>query len=430
MSAVEVPHQPHTRSTRRSGKKHHQSNPHDGFVSDVGASTEHQRNHSSANGNTTKNTEKGQPRKNSQAHNNVSTGRPDKARATPMKPAAYAGATFQQSPAASALPLPSFYSKSMPGADSLPTQLNDQATVNSQAVPVQVDDSPSKREATPCDFLFEAARQARGIPRGDTPAARGGNISAPNGSPAPRSPGTREGDSMFPFELDGASAAAEDGGSFSSTPYRERIEAVKSTRSTSSPGQAMDENHRKAKTEALKKLLMKSSANENNMKSVSDMNNPFNARAPPQHVSYQPQGPPPLGRHPSGSTNMYMQEQSGYNPSPMPQQMMPYHYPPAQMQTPKRPTSSRLRNVYGAQSEPEYAELSSDSAITPPISTSRKQTPQRAQQYSTGPISPPYPMQHQQHQQQQMPAHRAKPSAQQLEDDLRRVLKLDLTTRG
>jgi len=423
MSAVEIPHQSHARSTRRSGKKHHQSNPHDGFVSDFGASTEHQRNNSSANGNATRNADKSQPRKNSQAHNNASTGRSDKAKATPMKPAAHAGATFQQSPAASALPLPSFYSKSMPATDLLPTQLNGYATVNSQAASNRVDDSPSMRETTPCDFLFEAARQARATPRGDTPAARGGNLSAPNGSPAPRSPGTREGDSMFPFELDGASAAGEDGGSFA-TPYKERIEAVKSIRSTSSPGKAMDENHRKAKTEALKKLLMKSSANENNMKSASDMNNPFNARAPAQQVSYPAQGPS-LGRRPSGSTATYTQEQSGYNPSPMLQQM-PYHYPPAHMQTPKRPNSSRLRNVYGAQSEPEYAELSSDSAVTPPISTPRKQTLQRAQQYSTGPISPPYPMQ----QQQQMPAHRAKPSAQQLEDDLRRVLKLDLTTRG
>lgn len=186
----------------------------------------------------------------------------------------------------------------------------------------------------------------------------------------------------------------------------------------------MDENERRAKSDALKSLLRKSSVQDSDKRVDGgfDMNNPFNARAPYQQTPFMPQGPP-LTRHTSGSNPMYPQEHTVYNPSPNFFQMA-YQFPQSQSQTPQRPTSSRLRHVYGAQSEPEYAELSSDSAITPPISTSRKQTPQQAPQYDSASKRPSYPSQ------PQMPTHRAKPSAQQLEDDLRRVLKLDLTSRG
>lgn len=229
---------------------------------------------------------------------------------------------------------------------------------------------------------------------------------------------------MFPFELEGGTVPGEDGSPFA-IPFKDRIEAFKSTRSTSLGGKSMDEDERKAKSEALKKLLMKSSGREGEgvPDAGTDMNNPFNARAPFQQTAFPPQGPS-LIRHSAGpSTPVYMQENPNYMP-PQNFHQMAYQFPPASTQTPKRPTSSRLRNVYGAQSEPEYAELSSDSAVTPPTSTARKPTPQHAPQYTSVPKGPSYGGQ------PQMPTHRTKPSAQQLEDDLRRVLKLDLTSRG
>ncbi|KIX10104.1 uncharacterized protein Z518_01185 [Rhinocladiella mackenziei CBS 650.93] len=430
-----TPHQQSSKGPRRLGKKHRPTDNLEGTVSGRGAPPDHQPNPSPAAGKVTKNNNKGQPRKASHANSKSQSGgftsdhakhgsnHHEKAKATPMKPAAYAGSTFQQSPAASALPLPSFYSKSLPTTNSLPSQLANGETVNPQTTSVTpAEESPSKRESTPCDFLFEAARQARTTPRTDSPATRSGNLSVPNGSPASRSPAPREGDPMFPFELEGGSIPGEDGSSFA-TPYKDRIEALRSARSTSG-GKSMDENERKAKSDALKKLLMKSSGQEGDQgpgASV-DMNNPFNARAPHQQdfVTQEPS----LKRHSSGpSTPVYMQDYPGYNAPPGSSQMA-QRFPPPQMQTPKRPISSRLRNVYGAQSEPEYAELSSDSGVTPPISTARSQTPQHAPQYGSGPIGQPYGGQ------PQMPTHRSKPSAQQLEDDLRRVLKLDLTSRG
>lgn len=430
MSTVITPRQQPTKGPRQSSKRHHQPNPHDGFSSDVGALTEHQRNTSPAAGNMTKNSNKGHPRKSSQAHNKqheappADRGKPDKAKATPMKQAAYAGATFQQSPAPSALPIPSFYSKSLPAASSLPSQLGSDQPINTQTVSINAtDNSPSKPEATPLDFLFEAARQARTVPRTDSPATRSGNLSVPPGSPASRSPGPREGEAMFPFELEGGSAPGEDGSSFA-TPYKERIDALKSARSTSSGGRTMDEHERKAKTDALKKLLMKScgQGNEHSSSPATDVNNPFNARAPHQQPASLSPGPP-IARHGSGPTSTYTPEYSGYTQSPNLHQAG-YQYQQGQMHSPQRPNSSRLRNVYGPQSEPEYAELSSDSAITPPISTSRKSTahnaPPSGRVFEGQTHSAPQPAQ----------GHRTKPSAQQLEDDLRRVLKLDLTTRG
>jgi len=216
-------------------------------------------------------------------HGKKPSGHFEKAKATPIKQAAYAGSNFQQSPAASALPLPSFYSKSLPTVSSIPTPPpTSNVTIDQPASVTPADESPSKREATPCDFLFEAARQARGTPRAESPATRSGNLSIPAHSPASRSPGPREVEALFPFELEGGTAPGEDGFAFA-TPYKDRMEALRLTRSTSR-GKSMDENERKAKSDALKKLLMKSSGHEAaNTDASNDMNNPFNARAP-----YQP----------------------------------------------------------------------------------------------------------------------------------------------
>ncbi|KIW97234.1 uncharacterized protein Z519_02626 [Cladophialophora bantiana CBS 173.52] len=412
------------RGSRRSGRKPRPSDGIDGAPAPAASVAGSQRNPSPTMGSTTKSNNKGPNRKPAQVNNKSQIeGKPGiqqektKATPTPMKPAAYAGSAFQQSPAPSALPLPSFYSKSLPTASSaLPQPPNSAYTSSHDSSATPGDESPSKRESTPCDFLFEAARQARATPRGDSPATRSGHLSVVNGSPASQSPAPREGDPMFPFELEGGNPG-EDGSAFA-TPYKDRIEALRSTKSTSAGARSMDENERKAKSEALKKLLMKSSNRENGIDndSVSDTTNPFNARAPYSTGSPFTQGQLRSSSNPG--TPLYMQENSAY---PSPQSFTPagYPFPTVQMHTPKRTNSSRLRHVYGAQSEPEYAELSSDSAITPPIS-SRKHTSRQHPQYTTGPYTS----------QPQMPTHRSKPSAQQLEDDLRRVLKLDLTSRG
>ena len=342
---------------------------------------------------------------------------PEKTRATPIKQA-YAGPTFHQSPAASALPIPSFYSKSVPSVSALqqPPQPIPEQREEEQSVDLS-NDTPNKRESTPLDFLFEAARQAQSTPRGLSPSARSGHISARNGSPAPK-----DSDSVFPFELDGASTPGEDGMSFA-TPYKERIEALRVSRPASEGSQTLGENERRAKTDALKRLLMRNAGSQDS--TGTDVNNPFNAR-PPQSPN-QLGAPQPQMRHLSGpSTPSYMQSYNGNGRS---DQYFPHlpHFPnhdPAQH--PVFRTTSNLRNVYGAPKEPEPAELSSDSAISPPrVSTARKPsypisspTAIAPERISTAPNGG------------QAPLHRTTPSVQQMEDDLRRVLKLDLTSRG
>lgn len=345
---------------------------------------------------------------------------PMKTHATPIKQA-YAGPTFHQSPAASALPIPSFYSKSVPNATAQSVQAIPESVEDEKRAGTPGHDTPTKRESTPLDFLFQAARQARDTPRGESPSANSGHISVRTGSPASKSPAPKESDSMFPFELDGASTPGADGASFS-TPYKDRIEALKSSRPSSENSQHMDETERRAKTDALKRLLMKNSAPQN--PSNVDHSNPFNARPPysPNHMT----PPPPQIRQRSGpSTPSYMQTYNGTTQGDQYfQQMPPFprddfnHYTSARV-------ASNLRNVYGAVNEPEPAELSSDSAISPPrISTARNSSyPDPAAPVvlpgTTGLMTDQRP-----------PMHKSNPSVQQMEDDLRRVLKLDLTSRG
>ena len=421
---VETPQHQAQRAPRRSGRKPRPPEVDGSTISAVLAAVEPQRNPSPAAATTKNNNKsnKGQQRKSSNATDKphgeakhvLNPYEKGKATPTPMKQAAYAGSTFQQSPAASALPLPSFYSKSLPNAGSMPVRhrIPESASPPQPDTLTRADESASKHEATPCDFLFQAARQARASSRAGSPAVRSGHLSVPNGSPASRSPAPREGDAMFPFELDGVNAG-EDGSAFA-TPYKARLEAL---RSISSGGKSMDDAERKAKTEALKKLLTKSGAEDNannDVTPVVDMNNPFNARAPSSMASTVPQASHQVRAMSNPSTPLYTHDYNPPNFTPM-----GYHFPTPQTETPKRPTSSRLRHVYGVQGEPEYPELSSDSAVTPPASSQRK-TSHQPPQYNTAPYGS-HP---------QMPTHRAKPSAQQLEDDLRRVLKLDLVSRG
>ncbi|OQV05834.1 hypothetical protein CLAIMM_10500 isoform 2 [Cladophialophora immunda] len=320
MSAVAAtPAHQAPRGPRRSGKKPRPSDTGDSAPAPAAPAAGPQRNPSPTMGGTTKNNIKGQHRKPPQGNNKSQTegkhgnNQQEKVKPTPtpMKPAAYAGSAFQQSPAPSALPLPSFYSKSLPTTSFMPQQAptsEDTSSHDSSVTPGE--ESPSKRESTPCDFLFEAARQARATPRGESPATRSGNLSVANGSPASQSPAPREGDPMFPFELEGANPG-EDGSSFA-TPYKDRIEALRSTKSTSTGGKSMDENERKAKSEALKKLLMKSSGRESSIdgESVTD-SNPFNARAPYSAGPPLPQAQVRSSSNPG--TPVYKHENSVYH---------------------------------------------------------------------------------------------------------------------
>ena len=409
-----------TKAPRRSARKPRNHAP-PGIAHIQGAVSENELSHAQIDGN---NESRGARRKShaspqkrlNGASGNASDSMPDKFKATPIKQQAYAGATFTNSPAASALPIPSFYSKSVPNVSHAPSHptIHEQDSKESTPVPVQ-DDSPSKRESTPLDFLFNVARQAKGTPRGESPSANSSRLSVVANSPASRSPAPRDLESMFPFELDGASTPGEDGSSFA-TPYKERLDAMRSCRPTSSGVRdQLSEAERQEKSAALKQLLIKESTPSppGNV----ELNNPFNARAPQPHVYFDtPNGQPRPRSNPS--TPRY------YTPN-HPQSASNHHYSPAAPQFPQytfhngyRQTSN-LRNHYDPASEPELAELSSDSAITPPrISTARKQSVPAV-------IPSPVASGH-----SQAGVRQTKPSLQQMEEQMRSFLKLDLTSKG
>lgn len=351
-------------------------------------------------------------------------------KATPLKQA-YAGPTFHSSPAASSLPMPSFYSKSLPTVTASPAlappnQLDGQGQAESDTEPLKPahsEEMASKgREPSPLDFMFEAARKARESPRAQSPDYRLDHLSPFDDIPRrmARTPGENSSESVFPFELDGNGGKAMPIGPAFATPYKDRMEALRSPQgqSMTSPSN-LDEKERKEKSEALKRLLASTS--------------PHRYHNKPEANGYFSDGMagiqsndlnPPRTRHRSGSST----PQSGIRHAPVPQ----YHFqdipitskgrdPPVQ-----RPVSSHLRREFQPDDYQAPAELESDSA--PPSRTmatrqnNRRSLPaQKVNQYLGQPpqsaINPAM---------QTRPAH----SAQKLEDDLRRFLKLDLTSSG
>lgn len=176
---------------------------------------------------------------------------------------AYAGPTFHASPAPSALPIPSFFSKSVPESDLPPTLETDSDNAEMEA---DLDATPSKPrarpqpvgaepETTPLDFLFKAAVQAK--------AKSTNTLDSPEATSRTRSPQTDPravssrnhstvGD-VFPFEMENFRPSPI-GPSFAPS-YQERMNAL---RSSSSPSQSPDmtDEHRRIKTQELKHLLL------------------------------------------------------------------------------------------------------------------------------------------------------------------------------
>lgn len=344
----------------------------------------------------------------------------DHTRATPIKQQAYAGPTFHHSPAASALPIPKYFlAKSLPNASALPTGTSspDRPATQQTNAEFQVPSGEPKRESTPLDFLFDAARKAQTTPGSGSPNQR--YLSPAVGSPLAHSPARKEGETQFPFEYDSTDMVPGDNGSPFSTPYKERIEAVRSNKGTPE-GKQLGEAERKAKAEAFKQFLKSPAQNSGNQ-----MDNPFNARPMPQNeMNYQQQG----ARHHS---NPGTPTRNGY-PNNNYQYFPPMPYVQNGMSPGPRPPGSNLRNIYSPELGRVPAELSSvHTSEEPRISTARNNAPQQYAQ--------PYPQVYEQYHREAQrntaaqapsPAHQSTPNAQQVEDMIRGVLKMDITSRG
>ncbi|KFY22411.1 hypothetical protein V493_06596 [Pseudogymnoascus sp. VKM F-4281 (FW-2241)] len=188
--------------------------------------------------------------------------------------AAYAGPTFHASPAPSALPMPSFFSKSVPESpsikisDSRADESNSNSSDSSPPPIVKARIAEQRQKESPLDFFFNADREEKararsansavgpfqppaGPPPNDyrTPAANGqGRNNNPKSSGGSAS-------SMFAMELDGTPGKPY--GPAFSTPYSERINAARSTPSlVNSPSASTSEQQNPTdRSEALKSFL-------------------------------------------------------------------------------------------------------------------------------------------------------------------------------
>lgn len=180
----------------------------------------------------------------------------------------YAGPTFHASPAPSALPMPSFFSKSMPESDLAPTAESENEGLEGEP---DLETTPSKpkgrpqlssqgEQSTPLDFLFKAAVEARSAQAQRSPETKPTVRSPQTDSKAlpQRNPNGFAG-GMFPMEMENVGSPNFQIGPSFATSYKDRMDALRSASSPSQSPQLLaeaDEGERKAKTEALKSLLL------------------------------------------------------------------------------------------------------------------------------------------------------------------------------
>lgn len=164
---------------------------------------------------------------------------------------AYAGATFHASPAPSALPIPSFYSKSVPESPGVKgLKMKDASLSNSPTPPVPASNTPvqqktqGEREESPLDFFFRADREEKARAKSASSSQNAVTATGPFNPPlqSPRVSQTPPATSsqsharhsskaspsaMFAMELDGEGSTGSPIGPAFSTPYADRINAAR-----------------------------------------------------------------------------------------------------------------------------------------------------------------------------------------------------------
>ena len=197
---------------------------------------------------------------------------PTRGNETPVK--AYAGPTFHASPAASSLPMPKFFSKSMPNVDkasSLKSMMEQEApetASESEGSPFRENTQPvhdhRTREASPLDIFFRADEKAKAKARPlqesglksfdgqSTPSASPSGLQTPNRHHS-RHPTDGSVGGMFPLEMDGAAPDTASDSTISGNGSHHYEPAIHNSSSMAEPD--LTEEQRRAKTAALKQLL-------------------------------------------------------------------------------------------------------------------------------------------------------------------------------
>ncbi|CAG8125251.1 unnamed protein product [Penicillium olsonii] len=171
--------------------------------------------------------------------------------------AAYAGPTFHASPAPSSLPMPKFLPKAAPDADLVPPLETDSDSADLSPEP---ETTPSKHrsrhppanpepKSTPLDFMFQAAKQAQ-----ENKATSSPDVSRPLRSPQTEPTARYHQNGMFASNAGNEFARHSPIGPSFAPSYQERMAALRPTSMSQSP--EVSDAERKAKNEQLKDLLL------------------------------------------------------------------------------------------------------------------------------------------------------------------------------
>ncbi|KAG0156661.1 hypothetical protein PDIDSM_3842 [Penicillium digitatum] len=320
---------------------------------------------------------------------------------------AYAGPTFHASPAPSALPMPSFFSKSGLDANLIP--------------PIETDSDDAEGEEhkpSPLDFLFKAAVQARDQKSTSSPEVNKVLLSPQTEPRAVR----LNRDGVFSFEMGNSeySRNSQIGPSFAPS-YQDRMNALRPSATPQSSD--MSEEERRIKTEELKHLLL----------NPPPQKPPSSAYASPDYTGSfgpRPSNVPPYATPMRTSSGPQLTMSHGsFSPHQLQQQQIPQNSGRSQYQYPGHSHSPLRREVdlVPPPSMPPYRGPISKSTSNggspapygnPYVATSQLQ---RSDYASPQPSHASASF--------QMPLNSPSPSrvvdTRQIENDIRRVLKLD-----
>jgi Proline-rich nuclear receptor coactivator motif len=324
----------------------------------------------------------------------------------------YAGPTFHASPAPSALPMPTFFSKSVPDSGlsaSLELENESDEESASELTPSKpkVANPRINHEPSPLDFLFKAAIDARGKTQ-QSPEVASRNATSNSDLKYSQRP-EPSANGIFSLELDGP----ERDMSPYSTPvssYKDRMNALTSGGNQHHPKAEMDDVQRRAKTEELKHLLL----------------NP----RPQRPASASPQLKDPAHIHPHSNgvrypVNPTLHASSG-PPTPVSFNGLPQHdtFPAHRENSPYMSTVQAgyyppaFRRDFSPYASPVNA---ARTAYGPPSSQSPFRGAPNSQRYQS-PTTLNAKFQH------TPPSRPPEHDTKKMEDDLRRILKLDMAT--
>lgn len=327
----------------------------------------------------------------------------------------YAGPTFHASPAPSALPMPAFFSKSVPDSDIAATlELDDDDAQAEDSGPELTPSKPKtnpriNHDPSPLDFLFKAAIDARNKTQQSPEAIPKSTVSH---TPENLTGGRRQetaSQGIFPLELDGS----ERNTPALSTPlssYRDKMNALTSRSSQGNPQADMDDVQRKLKTEELKHLLFNprpqrpasasphAQAPRNGYFGITNVSRGINmqhhaASGPPTPVSFN-------GNSQQDASHQGIAYKSP--PQTFAENVNPLTYRQGGSPFTSPVNSSRV-NHYPSSFQPPFRDhLSRQTYQSPSSVNARLQSASPSQ-------------------------HRDPPDTKKLENDLRRILKLDMT---